>query len=371
MKVIKFAILALIILGIANTAPMTADAQSRITGSWTANEKWNKDHDSAEKGDKGEKEAGKIHLNFTRRTEGNGYNNHGSSFNISDLQGLSENQISSANSNVSFRLVREAGTIECTGVFTNGKGVGDFTFIPNQSFVDGMKSRGYANLSDDRLFSSATINLTLGFVDQLKTANFGELSINDVFKAKIFNITPQFMAEMKTTGFPDLGMEELVKARIFKIDADFVRDVVEMGMMKDSFEGLVKLRIFKVTPDFLREMKASGYNNITAEDAVNMRIFKITPDYISTMKAAGFPNLTLDQAKNLAIFKVTPEFINEMKAEGLNNLTVEQAKKLKIFKIDAEFIRKARAENATITVEALVNRKIGVPMRAVMNSREM
>ncbi len=49
-----------------------------------------------------------------------------------------------------------------------------------------------------------------------------------------------------------------------------------------------------------------------------------------------------------------------MQTEGLTNLSVEQATKLRIFKIDVEFIRLARNENVPITVEKLVERKIGV-----------
>lgn len=351
MRILNLAILALFALTITHHATFPVAAQSRISGSWTANDKhdWDDGDDKDDKdGAKAEgkaaknKDDGKIHLNFTRRTERDGMNNFGSSFALADLQGLSQDQIDSANSSVSFRLAREAGTIECRGVFTNGRGTGEFTFTPNSSFIDGMKTRGYADLSDDKLFTSATLNLTLAFVDDLKTANFGNLTIGDVFKAKIFNITPQYMSEMKATGFPDLDMEDLVKARIFKIDADFVRQVTEMGFAKekDSLEGLVKLRIFKITPEFLREMKAANFPNLSAEEAVNLRIFK-----------------------------VTPEFINEMKAEGLTNLSVEEAKKLKIFKIDAEFIRNARAQNANITVEDLVRLKIHGP-RAV-RTREM
>jgi hypothetical protein len=354
MRILKLAFLGLIALSIGYHGSLPVAAQtSTISGTWTANDKFDwddkddkdgrDDDDNAKMGKdaakaalKGirESQAGKIHLNFTRRTERDGMNNYGSSFDIADLQGLSQDQINGANSSVSFRLVRDAGTIECRGVFTNGRGTGEFTFTPNQSFVSGMRDRGYPNLNNDRLFASANLNLTLAFVDELKSANFGDLGFDDLIKARIFNITPQFMAEMKATGFPNLGMEDLVKARIFKIDADFVRQVTDMGFGKDSdsLEGLVKLRIFKVTPEFLRDLKAAGFSNLTSEQAVSMQIFK-----------------------------VTPEFINQMKAEGLTNLSVEDAKKLRIFKIDPEFVRSARAQNPNVTVEDLVRMKIHVP----------
>src|SRR5829696_2907914 len=216
-------------------------AQNVITGDWKADTK--------------DESPDKIQLNFEIRTEKGGRNQHGSSFAYSDLQGLTRDQAQNGRAN--FSLVREAGTIQCEGAFTNGRGVGTFRFAPNYAFADAMRSRGFdfsksskhgSNDLDMRLFTATTLNVTTAFADDLKSANFGPLDVDDLFKAVIFKVTPQFMSEMKATGFPDLGMEELVKARIFKIDADYVRQVREMGFASNDFEGLVKFRIFKVTP---------------------------------------------------------------------------------------------------------------------------
>ncbi|HLM00388.1 MAG TPA: hypothetical protein VK400_04980 [Pyrinomonadaceae bacterium] len=258
-----------------------------LTGEWKADAK-------------SEKRPEKIHLNFSRRSERGGVNQHGSSFEYSDLQGLSREQALGAGA-VRFSLVREAGTIECEGRFDGtGKGSGTFRFTGNQQFVTAMKSRGFdfeaADASgkkhgelEDRLFAATTINVTTAFADDLLSANFGKLTVDDLFKAAIFKITPQFMSEMKASGFPNLGMEELVKARIFKIDANFVREVAQMGFDKEPFESLVKMRIFKVTPEFITEVKNEGLTNLDIEDLVKMRIFKIDGAFIRQAKADGVP----------------------------------------------------------------------------------
>ncbi|HEX8737450.1 MAG TPA: hypothetical protein VF721_19110 [Pyrinomonadaceae bacterium] len=261
-------------------------AQTTLTGEWKADAK-------------SEKHPEKIHLSFTRRTEKGGMNQHGSSFEYADLQGLSREQ-ALGNGAVRFSLVREAGTIECEGKFDGtGKGYGTFRFTGNQQFVSAMKSRGFdfeATDSgkkrgdiEDRLFAAATLNVTTAFADDLLSANFGKLTVDDLFKAVIFKITPQFMAEMKSSGFPNMGMEDLVKARIFKIDADFVRQVAQMGFDKEPFESLVKMRIFKVTPEFITEVKNEGLSNLDVEDLVKMRIFKIDGAFIRQAKADGVP----------------------------------------------------------------------------------
>ena len=262
-------------------------AQTVTTGNWTAEYKAEKD--------------GKIYLSFERRSEKGGKNQTSSHFLLSDLQGLTNAQLSASDTPVKFSLGREAGTIECEGKFNNGKGAGTFRFTSNPQFVSAMQSRGFT-FTDEKLFAAATLNLTIAFVDDLKSAGFDNLKTDDLFKAVIFKITPQFMREMASIGFPNLDMEDLVKARIFKIDADYARQVKEMGFGTQSLEDLVKLRIFKVTPEFIREVQA----------------------------------------------------------EGLNNLTAEQVVKLQIFKIDGEFIRQARAENVPVNVEDLVKKRIGV-----------
>ena len=285
----KFQMLALSLIVIVFGSYVIV-AQSAMTGEWKATY-------NPEKSDK-------IQLNFSRQTEKGGRNSHGSSFDLSDIQGLSSADLTATDAPVRFRLVREAGTIEAEGKFQNGRGSGTFRFTPNQSFISAMQSRGFT-FKDDQLFAATTLNVTTAVADELKATGFPNLQTDDLFKAVIFKITPQYISEMSAIGFPNLDMEDLVKARIFKIDADYIRQVRAMGFTNEGMESMVKLRIFKVTPEFLREVQA----------------------------------------------------------EGLTNLSVEDATKLRIFKIDAEFIRQARAENVPINVEELVRKRIGVRMK--------
>ena len=272
-----------------------AAAQSAVTGTWEASIK--------------EKTPDKIHLSLERKTE-HGKNQNGSTYSFSELQGLSREQIS--NGRVSFRLVRDAGTIECEGTFVNGKGSGTFTFVPNRGYIDAMRSRGFdiekgwkddddhRESIDERLMTAAMLNVSVALADDLRSANFPNLDFGDLFKAAIFKIDGKFMAEMKSTGFPNLGMEELVKARIFKIDSDFVRKIKDMGFGTGDFENLVKYSIFKVTPEFLADLKAEGLNNLTSEDVVKARIFKIDAEFIRKAKAE-VPDVTMEQLVQMKI----------------------------------------------------------------------
>jgi hypothetical protein len=285
-----------------------------LTGDWTANTRTSvgPKHRSPD-GDEEEtkvEDPNKIHLSFNRTSPNGGKNQHGSSFNYSDLEGLTRQQAESGGP-VRFRLVREAGIIDCEGTFANGKGSGTFSFTANKNFVDAMKARGFDfekqsaekkghNDPLEKLFAATTLNVTTALADDLKSANFGNLDVEDLFKAAIFKVDGKFMAEMKATGFPNLGMEDLVKARIFKVDANYVRQVKDMGFTDQGFEGLVKFRIFKVTPEFLNELKTAGLDKMDAEDIVKARIFKIDGEFIRQARAEE-PNITMEELVQMKI----------------------------------------------------------------------
>jgi hypothetical protein len=275
---------------------VTANAQTTLTGEWRASLT---------------KDDSKINLNFERKNEKGGRNSMGHTFEFSEL-GLTREQVINGGP-VRFSVMREAGTIDCEGTFENRKGSGTFRFTGSQAFLAAMKSRGFdfekATNKDydedypgaNRLFAATALNVTTALADDLSSAGF-KLDVGDLFKATIFKIDSTYMREMKATGYPNLDFDDLVKAKIFKIDPEFVREAAQMGFDKQPFESLVKMSIFKITPQFV----------------------------------AGIRN------------------------EGLTDLTMEQMVKLKIFKIDAEAIRKAKAEGVPLTVDKLVEWKLGV-----------
>jgi hypothetical protein len=299
LRILSRLVLALIVIVIGNYVIV---AQKAVTGEWTGNVKAYDEKSKSKRNwdDKSEvktENPNKIHLSFSRKSERGGQNQMGSSFEYSDLKGLSREQALSGGA-VSFSLVREAGTIDCEGSFSGGKGSGTFVFTPSASFVSAMKTRGFDfekpsskgdNDPEERLFAAATINVTTALADDLLSANFGKLDVDDLFKAAIFKVDSRFMREMKDSGFPNLGMEELVKARIFKIDAEFLRDLAQNGFTNEPFESVVKMRIFKITPEFITGVRNEGFRDVSIEQLVKMKIFNIDAEFIRQARAEGVP----------------------------------------------------------------------------------
>jgi len=271
------------------TTAVIAVPQAAITGEWTA--------------EVSKKSSDRIQFNLSRQTEGTSHNNFGNEMALADFQGLTREQVTGAKTEVKFRLAREAGTFDFEGIFRDGRGAGVWTLTPSQAFIGEMRSRGFDNLSEEKLVASAMLDVRVKTVDDLKAAGFDHLSMEDVIKATIFKITPEYIGELKSLGFENLGLEELVKGRIFKIDAAFAREVKEMGYGQESMEALVKMRIFKVTPEFLREMKTAGLSNLSIEDLVKLRIFKIDSDFITRVKASGRSDLDVEDLVRMRIHK--------------------------------------------------------------------
>ena len=291
-KTLFHSILALIVIVIGNYVIV---AQNTLTGDCKAEVK-------TEKSEKSER-TDKIQLSFSRSTQRGGNNNMSSSFAYSELKGLTREQ-ALAGGPIRFSLEREAGTIVCDATFTNGRGLGTFTFTGNQSFVDAMKSRGFdfeksnsknnSKYNDEdnalnRLFAAATLNVTTALADDLLASNFGKLETEDLFKAAIFKVDGKFAREMKESGFANLTFEDLVKAKIFKIDAEFVRDVAAKGFNNEPFESLVKMRIFKITPEFITEVRNEGFQDIEIEQLVKFKIFNINAEFIRQARSEGVP----------------------------------------------------------------------------------
>lgn len=306
--------LALFVLFILNAATISQAQRAPITGDWRI-EFTRKNPDEVQ-----------LTMNLVTGTKSQ---NWGNGIAISELQGLSRDQAMNSAMDVTLHLVREAGTFELVGSFRDGKGAGRFTLTPNEGFFSALASRGYTNLSDDKVFSAAMSGLKIAAIDELKAAGYDQLTFNNLIESALFKISSASIADLRAAGFEQLPFNKLVEASIFKVDSSFAREVEAQGFGKLPFNKLVE-----------------------------MRVHKITPEYVSEIRQMGFSDLTLERLVELKIFKVTPEFVNDVRSAGFASVTPQQLVSLRIFKIDVDFIRRAKAQDPTVTVERLVEMRI-------------
>ena len=220
----------------------------------------------------------------------------GRTMKVSDFQGLNIAEITSAaKTNVSFSLVREAGTINCEGTFSQGLGAGFWKFIPNAGFVSMMQSRGYNNLTDEDLVRATFNNLTGKYIDELKTAGYDKLSFNDLARAASHAISVAYINELRAAGYNVASMDDVIRASNHDINKEFIADMRSAGFAQLSMDDLIRLKNHDISSSYISELKAEGISNITADEAIRAKNHDITADLIRRAKAQGYGNAGLDE----------------------------------------------------------------------------
>src|SRR5262245_3064582 len=140
------------------TAPRLASsiAQNSITGQWIV---------SPSKAD------GFVQLTLQRTGPDRNFNSS-TSVPLSQLRGLTAAEMRKDSGMTKFEIVKNAGTLQCEEWFKNSKESRTFVFKPNLNYVSEMRSLGYNNLSDDRIFSLTIHDVRLDFVHELIAAGY-------------------------------------------------------------------------------------------------------------------------------------------------------------------------------------------------------
>ncbi|HEX8246973.1 MAG TPA: hypothetical protein VF599_02220 [Pyrinomonadaceae bacterium] len=310
------AILAVIMITGEKAGSVGAQAaQKQIKGEWNAEFDRNK--------------AGEIHFRFQRRSANGSFNMTGENLRVGELQGLPAAARAAARIDVSFNIVREAGTFACEGYFSEGRGTGFWTLTPSEKFVAEMRARGYGNLTEENLLSAALHDLTIKYLEDLKAAGYDKLTFEQLRRAQTHDITVQYIREMKAAGYENLTVEELVRARNHNIDAAFVSDARAMGFERQPLEKLIRMRNHDITREFIDEMKSAGFENLSIDGLIRLKNHDVTADFISEIKAEGYADVSAETAIRLKNHEVDREFIRRAKSQGYNNASLEELIRLR------------------------------------------
>jgi len=250
-----------------------------IAGEWTA---------------EASKKAGEVNLQFIRRSDSDGYNTNGQTFALAELQGLSADIASSAKTNVSFKIVRDAGTISCEGFFTQGRGAGTWTFAPSEQFASAMRSRGYANLTEDQLLRAAFHNLSTKYVDEIRSVGYKDIEFDQLSRAAGHDISLGYIRELQTAGFTGLQMDELIRAHNHDISPQYISQMRSANLGELSLDALIRLQNHEITPDFVRELRAEGLADLSAEDAIRAKNHEINSEFIRKARSQGYTDASIN-----------------------------------------------------------------------------
>lgn len=310
------------LLVVSLLAPVTAFA-APIRGAWHLSQN----------------EAGGLQLEMTHDS-----NHMSHSIGVDAFRGLTAAVITAAvETPAHFQLVRDAGTFDYSGTFLNGDGVGRFTFTPDATYADRLRALDVpaTDLNDDRLYSLAVLDVTIGFIREMQSLGYRE-ALDRYVAFRIHGATPQYVREVRDLSVTGVDAEHLVALRIHGATTDYIRDLGTLGYRNLAADDLVRMRIHGVTPEYIRGLAESGYRDVPADKLVQLRIHGASIEYVRQLATLGYRNLSSDQLVEMRIHGVTPEYIRELAAAGYHDIPVEKLVSMRIHGIDADFIGKAR-----------------------------
>ncbi|MDO9488369.1 MAG: hypothetical protein Q7J32_08345 [Sphingomonadaceae bacterium] len=268
-----------------------------------------------------QKTPGMVQLELSYRTPKSRSNNS-NPVALAELQGLTAAQLASTSGGPArFRIVRDAGSLDCDGIFRGGRGTGDCRFAPNPGYAAALAKRGIGSPGADQQFQLALHGADLAVADELARQGYKTPSISQLVETGIFNVDVPFLKALDTAGYRVGTVSKLVEMKIHGVSPDYIRELGAVGAnyRKLPVDALVEMRIHGVTPARIRDYAKVGYTDLSRRQIVNMAIHGVSPDYVRQMAEAGYRNLTPEQLVNMRIHGVNAEMARVAKGAVRTN----------------------------------------------------
>ena len=207
-------------------------------------------------------------------------------FDTREFTGLTLDAIKNSHGDKHFQIVRDAGTFDCNGYFSEGIGSGVFDFAPNASFGTALSARGLGRPSDKDQFVLALSDVTLAMVDGLRSAGVTGLSVSSLVTLVNHAVTAKYVSDLKLAGVRPVSVDDLVRLRDHGVNAEFVADLVR-SQYHPSIDDLVRLRDHGVDADFVSGMIRYGYRP-SADDLVRLRDHGVDLKFVARLQSHGY-----------------------------------------------------------------------------------
>lgn len=248
-----------------------------------------------------------VQLALSYKTPRGGQSMNSRTRSLKELQGLSPAQLSSNGSPVRFRIVREAGTLDCAGLVRRGRGTGECGFSADPGFAAALERRSIGRPTLQQHYQLAMQDVGLPLVDELNRQGYERPTVNKLVAAGIHGVSLPYVRSIGAAGYRLKDVDGLVKFRIHGVDADYVREISALDRSRRfSPDQVVAMRIHGVSADKARQFAQLGYSGIPHDKLMAMSIHGVTPDFIREMAAAGYRGLSADQLVAMRIHGVKP-----------------------------------------------------------------
>jgi len=272
--------------------------------------------------------------------------------------------------NVSFRLVRDAGTMVFTGQFDGQQGFGHFHFqgddgyfkalqqigvedvegrrqlsffIANvkKEFADMVVHNGYPHISGRMLISFSALHIDKEFIQYWRSSGLQDLEEpRTLITLKAQNIDKAYVEELKAAGYDHLSARELSSLRAMRVTGAYVRS---MGRDKDNqmipVRELISYKAMNIDSNYLISLRKVGYPNLDRHDVVILYNMHVTAEYIRSLQDMGFKDMSPREIVRLKSQDVSPEFVRDFKDLGFGDLSAKDLVTMKAMKVTPDFVK--------------------------------
>jgi hypothetical protein len=214
----------------------------------------------------------------------------GTGVKLIDLEGLMEADLSSGKP-VSFRLVREAGTIVFTGTFRNEEGAGTLRFDGNPAYWSKLAAMGVRNDLTNRntgLLGLPLLDVRSDYIADLRREG-AIADLSDYVGMRAVNVRPEMVHELKPLIAGEMKAHDLMGLAALGVTPDYVREMRTTFTTLDAHD-LSSMKALGVAADYVRALREAGARIHNASDAQSFRALGISPAAVRRAIAAGSPN---------------------------------------------------------------------------------
>lgn len=313
-----------------------------------------------------------------------------------------------------FKLTREAGTMEFTGKFDGDKGMGRYKFISDKdyvahmaretgetlddqdqmvfffidvkkSYVQMLKSEGFARVTKHDLIPLVALDVNKEYISSIRQSGFKEFAINDLIPMRALGINGAYITEIRNAGYPNITMDKLVAFKSQGIDAAYLAKVRSTtGELReekaaadddsDDDDNIVKDKDKNKNKNKEKDKSGKKHSDDDddAYDVIAMKAMEVDEAYINSLKLVGYSGLHSQDLVALKSVGVTPEFVKLFQAAGYKDIPASKLITLKAQDITPEFIRSfetAGLKNISLN-EAIAAKALGITPAYIKSMKE-
>jgi hypothetical protein len=263
---------------------------------------------------------------------------------IATLEGLDPPVLEGPDTQVSFRIVRDAGTFACEGTAGRGQGAGVFALALDPAFATALEQRGVGRPTKDQQIRLALADVGFPLLDALGTHGYPKPDVVWMVKLADHGANEKFVTKLAAQGYRLGTLERLVQARDRGVDPGFIKGLKKAGFGGLTYEQLLRARDRGVDDEYIAEMRELGAVDLGLEDYIRLRDQGVDPDYVHDMRGVGYRDASLDDLRQARNHGVTPEYVDALADAGFDGLSLRKVIRARDVGVSASFARQARAD---------------------------